>query len=58
MLRPGMAAMARWRLPDAYVQTYAKSDVEAAQRFAAHERARCRQDLAHQIAIAIGWYAS
>jgi hypothetical protein len=53
-----IAAMERWRLPTARVTTYAERDVESMRRFDAHQRAAQRQRLAHQWAIALGWYWS
>ena len=50
--------MERWRLPGTYTATYAPLDIEIARRDAVRARIRRRQRLAHQFAIAIGWYAT
>jgi hypothetical protein len=48
----------RWRLPGPHTPTYSQSEIDIVRRYAARERAGHRQRLAHQFAIAIGWYAS
>lgn len=55
--RATIAAMERWRLPGPYTATYAPHEIEIAQRDTARARVRRRQQLAHQLAIAIGWSA-
>lgn len=49
--------MERWRLPGTHTATYAPREIEIVRRYAARERIGHRQRLAHQLAIAIGWYA-
>ena len=56
--RATIAALERWRLPGTYTATYAPHDIEIAHRDAVRARVRRRQRLTHQLAIAIGWYAS
>ena len=55
--RATIAAMERWRLPGTYTATYAPCDIEIVCRDAARARARRRQRLARQLAIAVGWDA-
>lgn len=47
----------RWRLPGPHTPAYAPREIEIVRRHAARERIHRRQRLAHQLAIAIGWYA-
>ena len=55
--RATITAMERWLLPGPYTAAYAPGDIEIARRATARARSLRRQRLAHQLAIAIGWYA-